>query len=127
MTNPYTTTPPAPGPRAPRWARKRYVLPALALALLAGMGIGAGENGGTEPTAAKPRPTVTVTATETVRVTETVTAAAEAAEADDTDDSTTAYYGNCSQARAAGVTPLHVGDPGYGRHLDRDGDGTACE
>jgi excalibur calcium-binding domain-containing protein len=36
-------------------------------------------------------------------------------------------YGNCTEAREAGVTPLHEGDPGYGSHLDRDGDGVACE
>ncbi|WNV91748.1 excalibur calcium-binding domain-containing protein [Umezawaea sp. Da 62-37] len=38
-----------------------------------------------------------------------------------------AYYKNCTAARAAGVTPLHRGEPGYGSHLDRDGDGIACE
>ena len=38
-----------------------------------------------------------------------------------------AYYANCSEARAAGVTPLHTGDPGYASHLDRDHDGVACE
>ena len=37
------------------------------------------------------------------------------------------YYANCTRARAAGVTPLRVGDKGYGRHLDRDRDGIACE
>lgn len=37
------------------------------------------------------------------------------------------YYANCTAARAAGVTPLHVGDPGYRSALDRDGDGIACE
>jgi hypothetical protein len=37
------------------------------------------------------------------------------------------YYRTCADARAAGVAPLRVGDPGYGRHLDRDGDGIACE
>ncbi|MFG2332242.1 excalibur calcium-binding domain-containing protein [Streptomyces sp. NPDC048604] len=37
------------------------------------------------------------------------------------------YYRNCAAARAAGVAPLHRGDRGYGAHLDRDGDGTACE
>ncbi|WP_345260750.1 excalibur calcium-binding domain-containing protein [Streptomyces hundungensis] len=37
------------------------------------------------------------------------------------------YYKNCTAARAAGVTPLHRGDPGYAPHLDRDGDGIACE
>jgi hypothetical protein len=36
-------------------------------------------------------------------------------------------YANCSEARAAGVTPLHRGDPGYAQHLDRDNDGIACE
>ena len=36
------------------------------------------------------------------------------------------YYDDCGEARAAGVAPLHRGDQGYGRHLDRDGDGVAC-
>ncbi|TKV62052.1 excalibur calcium-binding domain-containing protein [Nakamurella flava] len=36
-------------------------------------------------------------------------------------------YKNCSEARAAGAAPVHVGDPGYGSHLDRDGDGVGCE
>jgi hypothetical protein len=37
------------------------------------------------------------------------------------------YYRNCSEARAAGAAPVRAGDPGYGRHLDRDGDGVGCE
>jgi hypothetical protein len=37
------------------------------------------------------------------------------------------YYANCSAARAAGVTPLYRGEPGYARHLDGDSDGVACE
>ena len=37
------------------------------------------------------------------------------------------YYKNCSEARAAGVTPLYEGVPGYAPHLDRDHDGVACE
>lgn len=36
-------------------------------------------------------------------------------------------FANCSQARAAGAAPVRAGDPGYGRHLDRDGDGVGCE
>lgn len=36
-------------------------------------------------------------------------------------------FANCAQARAAGAAPVHAGDPGYGRHLDRDGDGVGCE
>ncbi|MFJ8894965.1 DUF1524 domain-containing protein [Leifsonia sp. NPDC102414] len=38
-----------------------------------------------------------------------------------------AFYPNCAAARAAGVAPIHVGEPGYSRKLDRDGDGVACE
>jgi len=37
------------------------------------------------------------------------------------------YYPNCSAARAAGAAPIYRGQPGYGAHLDRDGDGKACE
>lgn len=37
------------------------------------------------------------------------------------------YYQNCTAARAAGAAPVHRGDPGYGSHLDRDGDGVGCE
>jgi hypothetical protein len=37
------------------------------------------------------------------------------------------HYANCSEARAAGVTPLYAGEPGYRAGLDRDGDGVACE
>ncbi|WP_257557222.1 excalibur calcium-binding domain-containing protein [Sphingobium sp. CFD-2] len=36
-------------------------------------------------------------------------------------------FPNCSAARAAGAAPVRAGDPGYGRHLDRDGDGIGCE
>jgi len=37
------------------------------------------------------------------------------------------HYENCDAARAAGAAPVHRGDPGYGPHLDGDGDGSACE
>jgi len=37
------------------------------------------------------------------------------------------YYRNCTAARAAGAAPVRVGDAGYARHLDRDGDGVGCE
>ncbi len=36
-------------------------------------------------------------------------------------------YDSCSEVRAAGKAPLRRGQPGYGSHLDRDGDGVACE
>lgn len=38
-----------------------------------------------------------------------------------------ASYANCSEVRAAGAAPIYEGTPGYGRHLDRDGDGIGCE
>ena len=37
------------------------------------------------------------------------------------------YYANCTEARAAGVAPIYVGEPGYRSALDRDSDGIACE
>jgi len=36
-------------------------------------------------------------------------------------------YKNCTEARAAGVTPIYQGQPGYATYLDRDKDGIACE
>lgn len=36
-------------------------------------------------------------------------------------------FENCDAARAAGAAPVRRGDPGYGSHLDRDRDGSACE
>ncbi|ALG05821.1 excalibur calcium-binding domain-containing protein [Kibdelosporangium phytohabitans] len=38
-----------------------------------------------------------------------------------------AYYKNCAAAKAAGAAPVRRGQPGYGSHLDRDGDGIGCE
>lgn len=36
-------------------------------------------------------------------------------------------FANCSAARTAGAAPVRRGQAGYGPHLDRDGDGVACE
>ncbi len=38
-----------------------------------------------------------------------------------------AHYSGCDDARAAGVAPLYVGEPGYRSQMDGDGDGIACE
>ncbi|HZF42328.1 MAG TPA: excalibur calcium-binding domain-containing protein [Sphingomonadaceae bacterium] len=38
-----------------------------------------------------------------------------------------AHYSGCNEARAAGVAPLYVGEPGYRSGMDGDGDGVACE
>ncbi|WP_329291975.1 excalibur calcium-binding domain-containing protein [Streptomyces pseudovenezuelae] len=78
-------------------------------------------------------PTVTATATATVIATpspastRTVTKTAEVPEPTTTAPDPDVYYENCDEARAAGDAPLHRGDPGYAPHLDRDGDGVACE
>ncbi len=37
------------------------------------------------------------------------------------------YYENCDAVRAAGAAPVRRGQPGYASHLDREGDGLACE
>ena len=79
-------------------------------------------------TVTMPPETVRVAAparTTTKTRTRTVTAAPEGAGGGA--DGPSEYYANCSEARAAGVTPLYAGDPGYASHLDRDDDGVACE
>jgi hypothetical protein len=48
-------------------------------------------------------------------------------DAQDDDTGGAVDYENCDAARAAGAAPVQSGDPGYGRHLDRDGDGVGCE
>ncbi|GAA3751720.1 excalibur calcium-binding domain-containing protein [Streptomyces tremellae] len=80
---------------------------------------------------AEPAPTVTVTKTRTVHVTARPAAPRAATGSGGSDGGGagggSAYYANCTAARAAGVTPLYRGQPGYDNHLDRDGDGVACE
>jgi len=44
-----------------------------------------------------------------------------------TPDKKGTYFANCDAAERAGAAPVYRGDPGYGPHLDRDGDGVACE
>ncbi len=64
-----------------------------------------------------------------------VITAADVREVTDPEDATTPSdepgatpsYENCEAAKDATVTPLFPGDPGYGDHLDADGDGVACE
>lgn len=38
-----------------------------------------------------------------------------------------AFFPNCSAARAAGAAPIYRGEPGYRGQMDGDGDGIACE
>ncbi|MFH9723026.1 excalibur calcium-binding domain-containing protein [Streptomyces sp. NPDC017254] len=46
---------------------------------------------------------------------------------DDSSGGGSVSYENCAAVRAAGAAPIHAGEPGYARHLDRDGDGVGCE
>ncbi|MFC8365410.1 excalibur calcium-binding domain-containing protein [Streptomyces griseorubiginosus] len=73
-----------------------------------------------------PQPPPTKTVTKTAEAPEP-TRTAEAPEPKTTAPAPDVYYENCDEARAAGAAPLHRGDPGYAPHLDRDGDGVACE
>ncbi|MFF7469001.1 excalibur calcium-binding domain-containing protein [Streptomyces sp. NPDC008092] len=150
MSNPYNV--PQPTRSIPKWARKRVVLPALAVAFIVGVAAGGSGNDDKKSVADdKPRPTATATVTATATATETaapepaptvtetktvkvkvrVTVTADSAGADSgssgDDSGGSTYYANCTAARAAGVTPLYRGEPGYDSHLDRDGDGVACE
>ena len=157
MTSPYITPPmPQPTRPAPKWARKRYVLPVIGFAFFIGIGAGASDpqTTDTKAAAAKPGPTITVTATttaeakakaeaaptvtatETVKVKVTKTVTARPADGSGSDDSASdgistgggsTYYANCTAARAAGAAPVRRGQPGYGSHLDRDGDGIGCD
>ncbi|MFD4158542.1 excalibur calcium-binding domain-containing protein [Streptomyces hydrogenans] len=71
----------------------------------------------TTPKPAKPKPVQTTQPPETAEP-----------EPEPTEDAgSSVYYANCSAVRAAGAAPIRVGDPGYSRKLDRDGDGVACE
>ena len=36
-------------------------------------------------------------------------------------------FAGCNELRARGLAPLRRGEPGYGEHMDGDGDGVACE
>ncbi|HWO93669.1 MAG TPA: excalibur calcium-binding domain-containing protein [Dehalococcoidia bacterium] len=36
------------------------------------------------------------------------------------------YYANCEEVREAGADPIFILEPGYGPHLDPDGDGIGC-
>ncbi|MEX5297006.1 excalibur calcium-binding domain-containing protein [Kocuria sp. CPCC 205268] len=39
----------------------------------------------------------------------------------------TGNYANCFAARSAGAAPVYLSQPGYGLHVNRDGDAVACE
>ena len=43
------------------------------------------------------------------------------------DPSAELHFSSCKEARAAGYSHMRRGEPGYSPHLDRDGDGIACD
>ncbi|BFI99754.1 MULTISPECIES: excalibur calcium-binding domain-containing protein [Priestia] len=51
----------------------------------------------------------------------------QAAQAQQQQQTQTVFYKNCTEARAAGAVPVYQGQPGYAKHLDRDGDGVGCD
>jgi hypothetical protein len=79
----------------------------------------------TETVTARAKPVPAVTKTVTVKV--TTAPDSGGSEPDDDGGGEATYYANCSAVRAAGAAPIRTGDPGYDSHLDRDGDGVACE
>ena len=95
-----------------RGTRRGWALPTFtaALGLVAGILYASGGDQAAGLTAA-PTPAATVTRP---AVTVTITATAPI------------RYANCAAARRAGVAPLRLGDPGYRKRLDPDGDGVAC-
>jgi hypothetical protein len=54
-------------------------------------------------------------------------ASADSAGADGPGSRPDGAFANCTEARNAGAAPVRDGEPGYGPHLDGDGDGIACE
>ncbi|MFE0649343.1 excalibur calcium-binding domain-containing protein [Streptomyces sp. NPDC059534] len=76
------------------------------------------------PTTKAPEPTPTKSRTPAARPSNRQP---ETAEPTATADESNVYYANCTAVRAAGAAPIRIGDPGYDSHLDRDGDGVACE
>ncbi|MFE7623831.1 excalibur calcium-binding domain-containing protein [Streptomyces sp. NPDC057509] len=81
----------------------------------------------TETVTASPKPAPTVTKTRTIEVTVAPEDPAGSADDPGSGGGSSPYYANCTAVRTAGAAPIHRGEPGYGRHLDRDGDGVACE
>ena len=70
-----------------------------------------------------PRATITATVTRPAPIAGTIPPTTDTSEK----SSSGVYYDNCTEVRAAGADPIRRGEPGYGPHLDRDGDGVACE
>ena len=98
-------------------------------AVAAGAGVGAG-SGADEAIARRGVRAVVPTTTRRTTSkppTSTKAAASKTTAKKTTEKPASAYYKNCAAVRAAGKAPIHIGEPGYAKHLDRDGDGVGCE
>lgn len=122
---------------APLWARITADIAAasLVLALIVGVSL-ALRHEGEPPVAAADRSATTgppgtalaPTTSSTTTTTEPPTTTTEPTTTTTAPPTTTQpMYRDCRDAFRAGALPLFAGDPGYGPHLDRDGDGEACE
>jgi hypothetical protein len=89
----------------------------------AGAGVGAG-TGADEAIVRRAVPAVPTTTRRTTAQRTTTTTRPPARKT--TEKPASVYYKNCAAVRAAGAAPIRRGDPGYGKHLDSDGDGTGC-
>jgi endonuclease YncB( thermonuclease family) len=74
-----------------------------------------------------PAPTLAPTSTPEPPVTKAAPPVRTTEEEPTPEPDSSVYYKNCDAARAAHAAPMHVGEPGYRKGLDRDGDGTACD
>ncbi len=135
--------------RPNRWEAGALAIGGLMVAMIAGGMGGQRQDASAAPTTtvtaspvtvtAEPTETTPSTVTVTATVTRTISPAAKtvtvtgpavarlAPDAGDAEPPSVAYYANCAAARRAGAAPLHAGEPGYRKGLDRDGDGIACE
>jgi hypothetical protein len=81
------------------------------------------------------RPTTTTSTTTTTTTTTTVVGGSGSTTTqqdalpvpNESSEDSSVYFPTCAAAKAAGVAPLYIGEPGYRPGLDRDKDGKACE
>lgn len=112
-------------PRAPRRRSPKPACPTTAVLVLVLVVLALVGQCGSQAETSDSVPTITVTVPSTTRPAPPVEAPQPAG--NETANGGPVYYKNCAAARAAGVTPLYAGYPGYSSKLDRDGDGVACE
>ena len=101
--------------------------PTPAVAAGAGVGVGSGADEAIARRGVRAVVPTTTRRTTSKPPTSTKAAASKTTAKKTTEKPASAYYKNCAAVRAAGKAPIHIGEPGYAKHLDRDGDGVGCE